>query len=367
MARAATSPAVEIDPLHPRLTGQHGFDLKGHQKLVAKLTEPASSRRHHGFILTGPKGVGKATAAYMIAERLFAAPDAGLFGDAPQASNPDDPDVKLVRAGSHPDLMVVEADESKATAAISVDQIRQVIPFLSHTPSRGGWRVVIIDALDEMNDNGANAILKTLEEPPEKAIILLLHHGMRPILPTIRSRAQMVNFTPLNYDDTRQVISRSFIEADPSWVDVAAVLSEGAPGKAALLAASGVVDLYAETCQAFSKQNLSALELDQLSSQWGAGGAKNAARRQLARLMLDRLLTRAARTAAVGVREGIAATADEQPRMDIEEDAISQLAGRHSANHLAETHAAILSDLHYAERVNLDVAHVIYQAFEKLR
>ena len=367
MARAAASPAVEIDPLHPRLTGQHGFDLKGHHDLVAKITEPGKTRRHHGFILTGAKGVGKATSAYMIAEQLFSAPVAGLFGDAPQASNPDDPDVKLVRAGSHPDLMVVEADESKATAAISVDQIRSVIPFLSHTPSRGGWRVVIIDALDEMNDNGANALLKTLEEPPEKAIILLLHHGTRPILPTIRSRAQMINFAPLNYDDTRQVISRRFIEADPSWVDVAAVLSDGAPGKAALLATSGVVDLYAETCQAFSKGNLSALELDQLSSQWGAGGAKNAARRQLARLMLDRLLTRAARYAVSGSSEAIAASAQPMPRMDIEEDAISTLAKRHSANHLAELHANILTDLNYAERVNLDMAHVIYQAFEKLR
>ncbi|MCE2517948.1 MAG: hypothetical protein J4F41_09020, partial [Alphaproteobacteria bacterium] len=281
------------------------------------------------------------------------------------AVNPDDPDVKLIRAGSHPDVMVIEADTSKATAAISVDQIRMMVPFLSHTPSRGGWRLVIIDALDEVNINGANAMLKTLEEPPEKAIILMINHGARPVLPTIRSRAQFIRFDPLGFEDTRQVISRSFLEADPNWVDVAAVLADGAPGKASMLAESGGVDLYAETCQALSAGGISPQDIDALASQWGAGGAKNSARRQVARLMMDRLLTRAARRGADPQALGLINRPDE-PRMDIEEAAINQLINAHPPHLLADLHGQILADLDYAERVNLDAAQVMFSALEKI-
>ncbi|MGU9962300.1 MAG: hypothetical protein ACNYPF_04750 [Candidatus Puniceispirillales bacterium WSBS_2018_MAG_OTU23] len=354
MARASIAKdTVEINPLHPRFLSQHGFDLKGHSSIAAAIAHQ-DNRRHHGFILSGSKGVGKATTAYHIAERLFTN---SFQGDAPSE---DDADVKLIRAASHPDMMVIEADNSKTTAAISVEQIRSIIPFLSHTPARGGWRLVIIDALDEININGANAMLKTLEEPPEKAIILMINHGTRPVLPTIRSRAQMVRFSPLNDADTRGVISRNFPDADPSWVDVAVVLADGAPGMASIISESGIADLYGETCTAFSKGKITPLQIDQLSASWGAGGVKNTSRRVLARLMIDRLLTRAARLAASApVQKNL-------PKMVIEEQAISRLAEHHSAHDLAEIHCKTLADLDYAEAVNLDSALVVYQAFEQM-
>lgn len=367
MARRATAGRAEaieldVDEHHPRRLGLNGFDLKNHDDIIQTIIGDRKERRHHGFILSGPKGVGKASTAFRLAEFLFAKEaETGLFGDETLKINDEDPDVKLVRAGSHPDLMVVEADTTKATAAITVDQIRSIIPFLAHTPSRGGWRVVIIDALDEMNISGANAMLKTLEEPPEKAIILIINHGAKPVLPTIRSRAQFIRFNPLGHEDTRQIISRNFLDADPNWVDVAAVLSDGAPGKASLLASSGVVDLYAETCTLFSQGNVDMKDIDALAAQWGAGGAKNADRRQLARLMMDRLLTRAARQSA-----GNTAALTSLPSLDIEEKAITALLGKHSANELAELHSALLSDLDYADRVNLDVGQVMFNAFAKL-
>jgi DNA polymerase-3 subunit delta' len=349
---------VEIDEQHPRLLGQHGFDLKAHDAIINRLTAE-QARRHHSFIFSGPRGVGKATTAYRLAEHLFSRSiEAGLFGDTATVDN-NASDIRLVRAASHPDLITVEPDHSKATAAITVDQIRAIIPFLAHTPSRGGWRMVIIDAIDDMNVNGLNAMLKTLEEPPEKAMIVIISHGGRPILPTIRSRTQFVRFEPLSFDDARQVISRNFTDADPNWVDQAAVLADGAPGKAKLLAESGVVELYIETCTAISGGAMTSKDIDLLSSQWGAGGVKNTARRQLARLMMDRLLTRAARN---GMRKDTADT----PNLDAEEAAVARLVDVHPAHEIADLHGQVLADLDYAERVNLDAVHVMYTALERI-
>jgi DNA polymerase-3 subunit delta' len=233
-----------------------------------------------------------------------------------------------------------------------------MIPFLAHTPSRGGWRMVIIDAIDDMNTNGANAMLKTLEEPPEKAMIVIINHASRPVLPTIRSRAQFIRFEPLGFDDTRQIISRNFEEADPSWVDQAAVLADGAPGGAKLLAESGAIDLYAETCSALSSGRMTLKDIDLLSSQWGAGGVKNFARRRMARLMFPRLLAHAARRAL--------GRTDEGQKINVEEGAIAQLALTHSPHELAALHRQLLVDLNYAEEVNLDTAPVMFSAIEKM-
>ena len=346
---------------HPRLSALKPHGLVGHHPIIKALTDEDGGRRHHGYIFQGPKGVGKASTAYQLAEHLFSTPqDGGLFGDEAQAPSEDDPDVSLLRAGAHPDVMVIEGNPEKASGGISVDQIRKVIPFLSHTPSRGGMRFVLIDALDQMNVNGANALLKTLEEPPENTILIIIHHGMTPVLPTIRSRTQLIKFAPLSFEDTRVVIRTQFPDAEQNWIDVAAVLSEGAPGVAPLLAEAGAPDLYAETCMGFAEGRMTGLELDALSSQWGAGGAKNAARRHLARQFFDRLLVKAARTSSGAHKE------DGQPRMDIEDRAINQLATHLSAFELTEIREQMLSKLYEAERLNLDAAPILFGVLERL-
>jgi DNA polymerase-3 subunit delta' len=221
-------------------------------------------------------------------------------------------------------------------------------------------RFVLIDAIDEVNVNGANALLKTLEEPPENTILIIISHGMTPVLPTIRSRTQLIKFAPLGFDETCSVIKVLFPEADQSWIHVAATLSEGAPGKSMMLAEAGAPDLYAETCQAFAEGELSGPQLDALSAQWGAGGVKNAARRQLARHLFDRLLVRAARTAT-----GISPEAG-QPRLDIEDQAISRLTNRISAHDLTEIRQDMLSDLYEAETLNLDAAPILFTALSRM-
>ena len=341
---------------HPRRSA-----LIGHNDCLDRIAADGTQRRHHGYILSGPKGIGKATAAWRITEKLFASPqETGLFGDAPQMVNDEDPEVRLIRAGSHPDVLVVEADSSKASGGISVDQVRAVIPFLAHTPSRGSWRVVIIDALDDMNINGANALLKTLEEPPEKAIIMLINHQSKPVLPTIRSRAQMIALSPLGFEDTQTVIGKNYPDADQDWVDIAATLADGAPGKASLFAASGAIDLYAETTQMLAGEQTDKLTIDGLSSQWGAGGVKNLPRRQMGVMLIMRLLTAAARHGVVRPQPaGI-------PRLDIEDRAITQICSHHGPGVLAEWHQDYQSRFIEAERLNLDAAPIYYDLLSRL-
>ena len=349
---------------HPRYSR-----LIGHDDVLAAITGDGHHRRHHGFILNGPKGIGKATAAWRAAERLLAsAPDSeasvGLFGDSPQINIEDfddnNPEVRLVRAGSHPDLIVIEADTSKASGGISVDQVRAVIPFLSHTPSRGRYRVVIIDALDDMNVNGANAILKTLEEPPENAVIIIINHQTKPMLPTIRSRVQMISVAPLGFQDSNQVIRSMFEEADQNWVDVATALSDGAPGKAALFAESGAIDLYAETTQMLAGEQTDQITIDGLSAQWGAGGIKNLAKRQMGLMLMMRLLTMAARHAAGAVSQG------DNPWLDIEERAIAQICNRHHGDQLAAWYQQYYQRFVKAERLNLDTAPIYFDLLSGL-
>jgi DNA polymerase-3 subunit delta' len=331
------------DDHHPRLNSLKPHGLLGHQPIIDKLASD-QARRHHGFIFRGPKGIGKASTAYRLAEHLFA----------------NDPEINLLRAGSHPDVMAVEGDPEKASGGISVDAVRAVIPFLAHTPSRGGMRFVLIDSVDEMNANGANALLKTLEEPPENTILILISHGTVPVLPTIRSRAQVIKFAPLGFEETAQVIRTMFPEAEQNWVEVAATLAEGAPGKVVMLAEAGAPDLYAETCEAFAEGELSGSRLDALSAQWGAGGAKNAARRQMARHLFDRLLVKAARrTVGTPPEAG-------QPKLDIEERAIDRLTGRIPARDLAEIRQQMLSNLYEAEHLNLDAVPVIFSALSRM-
>jgi len=346
------------DTHHPR----HTEALIGHDHIISAIANRDHDRRHHGFILSGPKGIGKATTAYRAAEQLMAAPkETGLFGDdTGHGVDSDDPNLRLIRAGSHPDVMVVEGDVSKASGGISVDQIRAIIPFLAHTTSRGDWRVVIIDSLDEMNINGANAILKTLEEPPEQAVIMMIHHQSKPVLPTIRSRAQTLRMNPLGFQDTRNVIASLFQEADRDWIDVAAALADGAPGRALMFEQSGAVDLYAETAQMLAGESTDRLTIDGLAANWGSGGAKNIIRRQMAQMFLLRLLMMAARL-ATGKGDDAA-----RPHLDIEDRAIHQICQKHSALQLAEWHQQFQSRFTEAERVNLDAVPIVYDLLEQL-
>jgi DNA polymerase III subunit delta' len=212
-----------------------------------------SGRLAHAWLICGRKGIGKATLAYRIARFVLAGggEGGGLFGGGPEtlALRPDHPVFRRVSSGGHADLKVVQrgwADDKKAKkrTEIVIDDVRGIGSFLSLTPAEGGWRVVIIDAADEMNRNAANAVLKVLEEPPRNALLLLVSHSPGRLLPTIRSRCRKLTLPPLAEADVTAMLTRFRPELNGADIAALARLGEGSIGRAMGLAAEGGLGLY---------------------------------------------------------------------------------------------------------------------------
>lgn len=201
------------------------WPLYGHDTAEASfLASATTGKLHHGWLIEGPSGIGKATMANRLAAYMLGARGREA---APLDADSSDPVARTCLTGAHPDLRVVHRelnDKGKLRQDISVDQVRELIQFFSLKPAQGGWRVGIIDSLDELNRNGANALLKTLEEPPEHSILFLVNHGTTPILPTIRSRCRVLRVSALGDEDTKRALETATAPAE------AASLSKGRPG-----------------------------------------------------------------------------------------------------------------------------------------
>ncbi len=234
---------------HPRET----YDLTGHEAEEAEIASAwEAGRMHHAWLITGSRGVGKATLAYRAARRAL-----GARRDASRGAlgaDPEDAICRRIEAQSHSDLMVIRRPWNDATkkvrAEITVDEARRVEHLFEQSAGEGGWRVVIVDSVDEMNPNAANALLKTLEEPPKRALLLLISHAPGRLLPTIRSRCRTLRLRPLDEAGMRRFAESAGAEegADAALI---ARLAEGAPGKAASLAAAGAAGLHGEASALF--------------------------------------------------------------------------------------------------------------------
>lgn len=225
------------DPPHPRDV----FEFEGGEDVERTFAEAMTrGRLHHAWLLAGPEGVGKATFAYRAARRLLGAapaPQLGVLGAAP-----DDQASRLVAGRAHPDLMVLqrEAEDGKARKQIPVEEARGLPEFFAKTPALAHWRVAIVDQADDLNPSGANALLKTLEEPPPQGIILLVSSRPAALLPTIRSRCRLLRFTaPAREATAAWLARRAGIAADEATE--LAIMAGGAPGQAWRLAASGAL------------------------------------------------------------------------------------------------------------------------------
>jgi DNA polymerase-3 subunit delta' len=189
---------------------------------------------HHAWLITGPAGVGKATLAYRFARRLLAGPGDTL------ALSPTSPVFRRVAIGSHADLLTVEREwdekKSRLRGEIVVDDARAVSSFLRLTPAEGGWRVVVIDGAEHMNRNAANSVLKMLEEPPPRAVLLLTCAAPGRLLPTIRSRCRRLGLMPLGTADMDRTLAEYLPDSAPSDRAKLGALSAGSPGRALLLA-----------------------------------------------------------------------------------------------------------------------------------
>ncbi len=211
--------------------------LLGHAEAEATILDAMrGGRTHHAWLITGPDGVGKATLAYRFARRLLA----GQPSEASLTLDPANPVFRRVAAGSHADLLTIERVFNEKTrrmkTQIAVEDVRRINGFMSLTPAEGGWRVVILDGAEELNQASANALLKILEEPPPRAILLLVCAAPGRLLPTIRSRCRRLRLTSLD-DAAMDELLRQYLpqlEADERGRLI--TLAEGSPGRALMLA-----------------------------------------------------------------------------------------------------------------------------------
>ncbi len=218
---------------HPRNTRVLFGQADAERALAEAL---ASGRMHHAWLLAGPKGIGKATLAYRFARAALAQPQERDPAGHSLEVGENTIAARQVRALSHPGLLVVrrpyDTKGKRFASSIPVDEVRRLRTFLGHRAAGDGWRVVIVDEANELNVNAANALLKSLEEPPERTVFLLVSPAPGDLVPTIRSRCRMLSLSPLSDSDLRAAVTAALAAADmppPADADWAPLerLSEG--------------------------------------------------------------------------------------------------------------------------------------------
>jgi DNA polymerase III subunit delta' len=218
----------------------------GHVDALREVRDAfASGRMPHAWLIAGIEGIGKAALAKHIAQFVLAN-GAGELGNP----NPEERIARLVEAETHPDLLIIRRAADEKTGAmrniIPVEDILKVAPFFHKTATHGGWRVVIIDEAHTLNRFGQNAILKIVEEPPERALILLTVTTPGFLLPTIRSRARVLQLSPLKPQDMRELLRAKAPQALPQDIDAVIALSSGSVGFALKILRTETLPLYKE-------------------------------------------------------------------------------------------------------------------------
>ncbi|HTS40491.1 MAG TPA: DNA polymerase III subunit delta' [Xanthobacteraceae bacterium] len=244
---AAESKSDEIEIPHPRETNV----LFGHAEAEAALLDAyRSGRIPHAWLIGGERGIGKATLAYRLARFVLAHPNpaAPTVQKAQTLAVPaDHPVARRIASQSHSDLLALERtlnDKGKLRQDIAVDDVRRSVPFFGSTAGEGGWRVAIVDAVDELNAAGANALLKIVEEPPPRALLLLVSHAPGRALATIRSRCRRLSLRPLAAADVAKAAAAALGEKpDAPEIRTAAAAADGSVARALMFLSGSALEL----------------------------------------------------------------------------------------------------------------------------
>ncbi|OCX61423.1 DNA polymerase III subunit delta' [Thioclava sp. SK-1] len=361
------APKKSADPLpdpcqidgapHPRET----TTLFGHDAAQAQFLDAfTTGRLHHGWMLVGPRGIGKATLAWRIAKFLLSQPDddGGMFAPPPPtdlSSDPDHPAVRRILAGSEAGVFELKRGANTTGTGLSrdirVDEVRKLKSFLHLSATEGGRRVVIIDCADEMNPQAANALLKLLEEPPERVTFLLIAHQPAALLPTIRSRCRELRLTTVQPEDMALALQAAdALDPDADTMALAA-LSSGSVGEAirltqmdGLAAYSALIDLMS-TLPRLDRPRAIALTD-------GLAGKKNEPRFDLLLDLLDLFLARTARAGLSGPPQPEAAKNESQLLARLSPDG-------HWAMVWARLHQESGARARHGRAVNLDPAALV--------
>ena len=242
--------------------------LVGHEE-AEKLFLSAynSCNLHHGWLIFGDKGIGKATFCYKLARFLLSVEDGKVYNNLD--ISPKSTVFKQVASGSHPDFRVLERDYTdtdkkkiikainqgeeiseemkqglKRSSVIKVEDVRETISFLMKKSFDNRWRVVIVDSVDDLNVSSANALLKILEEPPLKSILLLVAHNLQTVLPTIRSRCAKLGLKSLSASNTEMLLRRYRPDLSETAVQKLAQIASGSIGRALNYAENDAISMY---------------------------------------------------------------------------------------------------------------------------
>ena len=362
---------------HPRDTA-HVYGQAAAEK--AFLTAYTSGRLHHGWLVTGPRGVGKATLAWRIARFLIATPEAeedGLFGAPPPPETldipADHPVARRVAAMSEPALFLLRRGgmgssdndreknfrEGKFSKVIRIEEARPLKSFFALSSADGGRRVVIIDSADEMNPNSANAILKLLEEPPARTVLLLISHQPSRLLPTIRSRCRELRLAPLPPAELEAALNQAGIEPGAGAAALAE-LAGGSVGEAVRLVTLDGLKLYADLIALLGTMpRFDAARAQALADTASARGGEE--RRLLLHHLVDVALARLARAGVTGQAPAVEAAPGEA-------EILARLApDAHAGRNWAQAAEEIGARLRHGEAVNLDPAALILDTVFKLQ
>jgi len=354
----------------PELTPRTNPDCLGHDAIEKMLLADFNAgRMPHAIVLSGPPGIGKATLAYRLARFLLSqTEDAGasLFGDAAPPENlyvaPDHPVFRRVASGGHADLMTVERefDEKRGRLKndISVEAVRRIHPFLRKTAAEGGWRVVIVDSAEHLNQSSQNALLKILEEPPKKTVLILTTAQPGAFLPTIRSRCRMIPMAPLP-DDTMQMLLDKFAPGlPPAQKSMLVTLAEGSLGRALQFHEDGGIALYQDLLQAAATlPELDLVLVHELAEKFGKFGAERSF--ETACGILTGWCERVARLQARGL-----------PIVDVlpgDGAVFQRLATLYPPRHFMETWEKLTRLFHQTDVYNLDKRQALITSFLMLQ